>query len=204
MTDLAADVLASWRRILTTQKHTAEAALAQVPDHLLHQRPASNINSIAIIIRHVSGNMLSRWTNFLTTDGEKPWRDREREFIDGSETREELMALWERAWAAALGAIDSLTPEDLARTVTIRSEPHTVPDAVNRQISHYGYHTGQIMLVARLLMGDERWNWVTVPPGGSGRFNQEMESRFGRGPAEGEPGARAERRPPGTPPDTAP
>ncbi len=172
-------VIASWRRIFLSQKRTIDSALAQLPDGLLHQRPAPHINSVAIIIRHLSGNMLSRWTDFLTADGEKPWRDREREFADGNESREELVALWERAWATALAAVESLTPADLARTVVIRGEPHTVPDAVNRQISHYGYHAGQIMLIARMLVGNQGWNWVTIPLGGSEQFNQEMPSRFG-------------------------
>ena len=186
MSALAIELISSWRRTLLTQKRTIDSALAQVPGHLLHQRPAPHINSIAIIIRHLSGNMLSRWTDFLTTDGEKPWRDREAEFADGGETREELMAFWERAWATTLAAIDALTPADLARTITIRSEPHTVPDAVNRQISHYGYHAGQIMLIARLLRGgDADWQWTSIPPGESSRFNESMAARHaGRADSE--------------------
>lgn len=169
-----ADLVASWKAIFRSQKKLAEGALAQLDDSRLHDAIAPGTNSIAVIIQHLAGNMLSRWTDFLTSDGEKPGRDRDTEFMDRRLTRTQLIDLWEEGWRAVFSAIDALRPRDLARTVTIRGEPHSIPDAVNRQISHYGYHVGQIMLIARILVGHESWKWQTIAPGGTREFNRKM------------------------------
>jgi len=176
---LAAELTASWVRIFESQKRLADGAIAQLSDAQLHQRPAPNLNSVAIIMRHLAGNMQSRWTDWLTSDGEKPGRDRDREFLDYFQPRDELLDAWERAWGLALASVRALTAGDLPRTITIRGERHSIPDAVNRQISHYGYHTGQIHLIARGIVGNDRWQWQTVPPGGTRAFNTRMSERFG-------------------------
>ncbi len=173
------ELIASWVRIFESQKRLADGAIAQLSDAQLNQRPAPNLNSVAIVMRHLAGNMRSRWTDWLTSDGEKPGRDRDREFLDVVEPRDELLGAWESAWSLAIGSVRALTPADLSRTITIRGERHSIPDAVNRQISHYGYHTGQIHLIARGLVGNERWRWQTVAPGGTRAFNERMAERFG-------------------------
>lgn len=174
--DLADTLIDSWLATLTQHKGLAERAIAQVSDEQLHEQLSPNTPSIAVIAKHLAGNMRSRFTDFLTTDGEKPDRHRDSEFIDDLPTRDAIIARWNAGWAIAQGAIASLAPADLARTVTIRSEPHTVPAAITRQIAHYGYHTGQIMLIARALVGDA-WQWVTIAPGASDDFNRQMDQR---------------------------
>ena len=141
----------------------AEAAIAQVDDAGLHARLNPQQNSMAVIVQHMAGNMLSRFSDFLTTDGEKPSRDRESEFVDRDLPRAELMNLWERGWTCLFGAIGPLTDADLARTVIIRREPHTVFLALVRQTAHYAWHVGQIALIAKHLVG-ERWSYLTIPP----------------------------------------
>jgi uncharacterized damage-inducible protein DinB len=162
---------------LRSQKTTAEKAIAQIDDTALHRRPDETFNSIAVIMRHMAGNMLSRWTDFLTTDGEKPNRNRDSEFTDWMGTRGELMALWERGWGVTLRTIESLSEADMHRTISIRSEPWKVPDAILRQLSHYGYHVGQIVLLARLYADRQRWQWLTIPPGQSEQYNRQMTGR---------------------------
>ena len=154
-------------------KRQAEAAMAQVDDAGLHTRLNPRQNSIAVIVQHMAGNLLSRFTDFLTTDGEKPWRGREGEFVDRQLSRPELIDLWERGWACLFGAIAPLTDADLERTVTIRREPHTVFLALVRQTAHYAWHAGQIALIAKHLKG-EGWQYLTIPPGGSAEFNRKM------------------------------
>ena len=123
-------------------KRLAERAIEQVPDEKLSAAPDSESNSIAVVIKHMAGNMRSRWTDFLTSDGEKPTRHRDGEFEDPPKKREELMQVWEEGWQRLFSALASLTEEDMTRTVTIRSEPHSVMQAINRQIAHYSYHVG--------------------------------------------------------------
>jgi len=139
-----------------------ERAIAQVHDDDLHWQPDPESNSIAIIMKHLAGNMVSRWTDFLATDGEKPTRDRDGEFVDNIRARADLMDSWERAWSCALGALESLTPADLEKTVTIRGEVHSVPLAIVRQHSHYASHAGQIVYIAKLRAGN-RWNTLSMP-----------------------------------------
>ncbi len=155
------------RSALTTfqsQKRLAERAILQMTDEQLRTPAAENTNSITVIMKHMAGNMLSRWTEFLTTDGEKPWRHRDNEFVDDITSREELMALWERGWSCLMATLEALTVDDLTKTVTIRGEPHTVILAVHRQLDHYGYHVGQIVLIARVFAKD-KWITLSIPPG---------------------------------------
>lgn len=143
-------------------KDLAERALAQVDDDALTWSPDGESNSITVIIKHLSGNMVSRWTDFLTTDGEKPNRDRDAEFVEERLPRQVLMERWERGWQALFAALASLTPADLLRTVYIRGEPHTVIDAIERQMFHYSYHVGQIVYLAKARAG-RRWESLTIP-----------------------------------------
>jgi Protein of unknown function (DUF1572) len=132
-------------------------------------------NSIAIIVKHLAGNMRSRWTGFLTTDGEKPDRRRDAEFIDPPPTRRDLMEAWEDGWKRLFETLESLSEEDLKRTITIRSEAHSVMQAVNRQVAHYGLHVGQIVLLAKHFAGSG-WKPVSVPRGQSAEFNRQVAS----------------------------
>jgi len=144
-------------------KGQSDKAMAQIDDEQFFALLDSESNSIALIVKHVAGNMRSRWTDFLTTDGEKPDRDRDSEFETGpEETREVILAHWEDGWSRTLGAISSLAPDDLDKTVTIRGEPHTVLQAINRQVAHYALHAGQIVLLAKHFAGS-RWQTLSLP-----------------------------------------
>ena len=146
-------------------KRTADRAIAQVADGELHASLNPWQNGIAVTIQHVAGNLRSRWADFLTADGEKPGRDRDGEFVDRRLTRAELADLWDGAWAVALAALAGLTDADLGRTVTIRGEPHTVLQAVLRNLTHAVWHVSQIALIAKHYVGPD-WAYLTVPPGG--------------------------------------
>src|SRR4029078_12245523 len=130
-------------------------------------------NAIAIIVKHMAGNMRSRWTDFLTSDGEKPDRNRESEFEDAPATREALMQLWDQGWALVFGALEPLSDADLGRTVTIRGEAHSVMQAINRQVAHYAHHVGQIVMLAKHFAGG-RWESLSVPRNRSAEFNQKV------------------------------
>ena len=157
------DILFSFRK----QKELAEKAFRQVADENFFQKPGEHSNSIAIVIKHMAGNLASRWTDFLTTDGDKPWRDRDAEFIIGpDDTRERLIAAWEAGWAALLQALAGLQEDDLLKKVMIRREEHTVFQAIHRSLTHTAYHVGQIVYLSRLLT-KEGWQWITIPPGQS-------------------------------------
>ncbi len=151
-------------------KRLAEGAIAQVSDEHLLAALDEESNSIAVIVKHMAGNMLSRWTDFLTTDGEKPWRNRDCEFEDAPATRAALMELWERGWSALFASLEPLTDSDLTRTVTIRGEAHSVLQAINRQLAHYPYHCGQIVFLARHFCSSE-WQSLSVPRNRSQEFN---------------------------------
>jgi hypothetical protein len=125
-------------------------------------------------MKHTAGNMLSRWTDFLTSDGEKPNRNRDGEFIDDFADRSAILAFWERGWAVVFDTMSKLEDEDLFKTITIRGEPHHVIDAIQRQVSHYGYHVGQIVFLARHLKGDGEWEVLTIPRGGSKAFDRKL------------------------------
>jgi hypothetical protein len=158
---------------LRSNKGWVDKAIAQLSDDRLHIALDPNTNCIAVIMKHVAGNLLSRWTEFLTTDGEKPWRNRDDEFVDTLTTRDALIAYWESGWQRVLDALADLTPDDLGKTVTIRGEPHSVPLAIQRSLAHCAYHVGQIILIARLLAGDH-WTTITIPRGASANFNQKV------------------------------
>ena len=160
-------------------KRLADRAVAQVADDKLHVALDANTNSIAIIMKHIAGNLLSRWTDFLTTDGEKPWRNRDDEFVDSFGSRAELLELWERGWACLLKTLKSLKLEDLGKTVSIRGEPHSVPLALERSLGHACYHIGQIVQVARIHAG-AAWKTLTIPRGGSEQFNQSSWAQKGK------------------------
>jgi uncharacterized damage-inducible protein DinB len=163
------DALAVFRQY----KQLAERAMAQVSDEALLASGDEDQNSIAIIVKHMAGNMRSRWTEFLTADGEKPDRHRDTEFEQPPQTRAELLALWEAGWTCVFDALTPLTDADLSRTVYIRGEAHSVTQALNRQIAHYGYHIGQIVVLAKQLRTGE-WQTLSVARGQSQAFNQKM------------------------------
>jgi uncharacterized damage-inducible protein DinB len=165
-----AEFLASIINAFEANKRLADRAVEQLPDDKFHLALDKNTNSIAVIMKHVAGNLTSRWTDFLTTDGEKPWRNRDDEFIDSFRNRSELLEFWDRGWAVLLQTLNSLTPPDLEKTVTIRGEPHSVPLALSRSLGHTCYHIGQIVQVARIHAGDN-WNTLTIPRGASQQFN---------------------------------
>jgi hypothetical protein len=154
-------------------KGWADKAVAQLPDDKLHVALDPNTNSIAVIMKHVAGNLLSRWTDFLTTDGEKPWRNRDDEFVDTFTTREALSAYWNSGWQTLFDSLASLSAADLRKIITIRGEPHSVPLAIERSLAHSCYHIGQIVLIARILAGDN-WTTITIPRGASANFNQRV------------------------------
>ena len=169
----------AWLGEFRKQKAYIDGAAAQLNDEQFRARPAPNLNSVAMIIKHLAGNLRSRWTDWLTTDGEKPDRDRDREFVDEGESRGALMECYEQGWKLLFAGVEGLNASDLSRTVRIRSEPHSVPLAVNRQLAHVAYHAGQVMLIARSLAGDAGWKWATVPPGKTGEFNRARNQRHG-------------------------
>jgi len=157
-------------------KKLAERAIEQCPDEGLFASLDKESNCIAIVVKHMSGNMRSRWTDFLTTDGEKPDRNRDSEFEGPPKSRGELIAMWERGWKSVFDALEPLTEADLTRTVTIRKEPHSVLQAINRQIAHYCYHTGQIVFLAKHLTAKKTGSWssLTVPRNKSQDFNSDV------------------------------
>jgi hypothetical protein len=154
-------------------KTIADRAMAQVTGEQLFATLDPESNSIAIVVKHLAGNMLSRWTDFLTSDGEKPTRNRDSEFIDPPLTREALLDLWEQGWGCLFQALEPLSEADLARTITIRGEAHSVMQAINRQLAHYPYHVGQITFIAKHLAHDN-WRSLTVPRNASAEFNRKV------------------------------
>jgi hypothetical protein len=165
------DCLALFRQY----KGLAERAMAQITDEQLFATLDPESNSIAIIVKHLAGNMRSRWTGFLTTDGEKPDRRRDVEFIDPPPTRRDVLEAWEDGWKRLFETLESLSEEDLKRTITIRGEAHSAMQAVNRQVAHYGLHVGQIVLLAKHFAGSG-WKPVSVPRGQSAEFNRQVAS----------------------------
>jgi hypothetical protein len=154
-------------------KRLAERAMEQTPEEGLFATLDGESNSIATVVKHIAGNMRSRWTDFLTTDGEKPDRDRDSEFVDPPKTREELLRMWDDGWKRLFSAIEPLSEGDLANTVSIQGEAHSVMQAINRQIAHYPHHIGQIVLLAKHFAGD-RWQSLTIPRNRSGDFNRSV------------------------------
>ena len=174
---MAAHYLEEIQRQFRGYKHMAEGAMAQLKDEELFVALDKEANSVAIIIKHLAGNMGSRFSDFLTTDGEKPDRHRDQEFeIDERSTRADVMRWWEAGWACVFGALETVKPGGLMRTVTIRNEPHTVLQAMNRQLAHYAYHVGQIVFLAKHFRSTE-WKSLSVPRGKSEEFNAKMAAK---------------------------
>jgi hypothetical protein len=177
--DIAMQFLSSAINAFEANKRLADRAVIQVPDERLHVALDPNTNSIAVIMKHVAGNLISRWTDFLTTDGEKPGRNRDEEFIDSFRTRQEILEYWERGWACLRDTLSSLRAEDLGKTVRIRGEPHSVPLALERSLGHTCYHIGQIVQLARHHAGD-KWEVLTIPRGQSEKFNKANWGQTGK------------------------
>lgn len=170
------DVVDQFRKL----KDLADRALSQVRDEDLSAALDPESNSLAVLVRHMAGNLRSRWTDFLHSDGEKPDRDRDSEFVvpEGT-TREELLSRWEEGWRCLFQTLAALGEEDLSLTVLIRAEPHSVVKAINRQLTHYGYHVGQIVFLAKHFASED-WKTLSVARGGTREYNAE---KFGRGPS---------------------
>jgi hypothetical protein len=160
-----------------TYKVLGDMTFAQLEEKDFYYSPGESSNSIAVIIQHMHGNMVSRWTNFLTEDGEKPWRNRDEEFSPPGCSRAELLTLWEEGWRCLIEALRSLKDEDLGRTITIRHEPLIAIDAINRQLAHYPHHVGQIVFIGKMIL-DQNWRSLSIPKGDSKSFNKAMEEKF--------------------------
>ncbi|MEL6330614.1 MAG: DUF1572 family protein [Planctomycetota bacterium] len=179
-------LLAVSLRVFERQKALADHAIGQMGDRDFFIPPGPGLNSVAVLMRHMSGNIKSRWTDFLTTDGEKEWRDRDEEFVppepETVETRESITREWDAAWRLLFETLRSLTPDDLGRDVPIRGVPHSVEAAIVRQIDHLAGHVGQIAVIARTHVGTENWTWFTIAPGGTRAFNERLRDRAGGAP----------------------
>ncbi len=176
-TALPHDMVAVWHEVYARQKTFAEHAFAQLDDDAFFRILAPGLNSVAVIANHMAGNLRSRFTDFLTSDGEKPDRDRDSEFIPprpSAAARADIMARWHAGWSTLFATLDALTPADLHRTVLIRAVPHPVHAAIIRQIDHYAFHVGQINIIARMIVGTDNWRWFTIPPGGTKAFNERL------------------------------
>lgn len=182
-------VISAFEKEFADIRRGAEQAIAQLDADLLRHQPDPGSNSIALIMKHVAGNLRSRFVDFLTTDGEKPWRARDGEFIDdfpsGEPGRIAIMAAWNDGWSVLISALAALEDADLPRMVCIRGQPLTVAQALARSLAHIGYHHGQIVVQARTLVGVERWKTISIPRGGSQAFNRSIGY-------EGSPSQRAE------------
>lgn len=168
--DYISDSITSFR----AYKKMADKAIAQVNDDELFVTIDDESNSIAIVMKHMAGNMLSRWTDFLTTDGEKPTRNRDMEFVIESRDKDELIDYWERGWNALFTAVEPLQLDDFEKTVSIRGEEHTIVKAINRQLTHYAYHIGQIVFLAKHFRSSE-WKSLSIPKNKSAAFNQYLQ-----------------------------
>lgn len=170
-------VIAPNGKIARLQEPSNDGPSAEMPEASLG--PNDQSNSIAVIVRHMHGNMLSRWTNFLTEDGEKPGRNRDEEFSEPSAGKDQLVTLWEEGWTCLLDTLRGLKEEDLLKTITIRHEPLVAIDAINRQLAHYPHHVGQIVYIGKMIRGAS-WQSLSIPKGASGAFNQFMEDKHAR------------------------
>ncbi len=163
--------LPSVKREFASLKNLGEKAIGQIDEKGLVWKYNEESNSIAVIVQHLRGNMRSRWTDFFTTDGEKEWRFRDTEFEDKEFTSQDIFNLWEEGWQVLFDALNSILEKDLESTVYIRNEPHSVIEAINRQLAHYASHIGQIIYIARMIKG-KAWNSLSIPKGESNQFNQ--------------------------------
>lgn len=176
MSSLRKEFLESAVRRLKYYKELGDKTFDQLNDWDFHYQPNEESNSIAIILQHMSGNMLSRWTNFLTEDGEKEWRQRNDEFEIHSYSKQHLLELWEKGWACVFTAVTSLKKKDLKKKIYIRQEPLTVIDAINRQLAHYPYHVGQIIHIAKTIKG-KKWSNLSISENQSDKYNNSAETR---------------------------
>ncbi|HUZ59599.1 MAG TPA: DUF1572 family protein [Hanamia sp.] len=168
------DYLASVKKNFNQYKLLGEKTIEQLSEENLFWQYNDQSNSISVIVQHLWGNMLSRWTHFLTEDGEKEWRERDAEFEKIINTKEELLTKWNAGWDCLLGTLNTLKNEDLDQTIYIRKEPLTVIDAINRQLAHYSYHIGQIVYLGKMLSGN-KWVSLSIPKGNSKKFNEKMK-----------------------------
>lgn len=157
-------------------KGLGEKAMEQVPDQQLFWQYNNESNSIATVVKHLSGNMISRWTDFLTSDGEKEWRQRDAEFENDIKTREDLLKVWDKGWDCFEKTLNSLTVNDLEKIIYIRNQGCTVVDAINRQLAHYPYHIGQIVFISKMMV-DEKWKSLSIPRNQSKNYNSEKFSQ---------------------------
>ena len=164
--------LISTRKLFAYYKKLGDDAMAQITEEKLFFQPNEDSNSIAIIVQHLAGDMLSRWTDFLTTDGEKEWRNRDAEVEAVIKTKKELIAFWNKGWQCLFDALEPLTENDLDTVIYIRNEGHTVMEAINRQLAHYPYHVGQLVFLAKML-ADNEWKSLSIPKNKSQEYNQE-------------------------------
>ncbi|MEZ4884054.1 MAG: DUF1572 family protein [Chitinophagales bacterium] len=174
--DLHQNYLESTLKQLYYYKSLGEKTFVQLSETDIHWQYSEYANSIAIIVKHLCGNMLSRWTNFLEEDGEKTWRDRDGEFVNTIEDKQDLLQKWNAGWACFLGAVEALNPNDLERIIYIRNQGHTALEAINRQLAHYAYHIGQIVFIGTLLKGKD-WVSLSIPRNQSQVFNQDKFSQ---------------------------
>lgn len=168
--------LESIKKQLEYYKLLGDKTISQLPESKLFWKYNNESNSIAIIVKHMSGNMLSRWTNFLTSDGEKEWRFRDSEFENDIKSKTELIKIWNNGWDCFFRAIDSLKIDDLSKIIFIRNEGHTVMEAINRQVTHYPYHVGQVVYIGKMIC-DENWISLSIPKGKSTLYNAEKFSK---------------------------
>lgn len=168
-------LLASYQKQFAYYRHLGEKAMAQLSAEELFRETITGSNSVAVIVKHLAGNMKSRWTDFLTSDGEKNWRDRDAEFIASFADRAAVEHAWAEGWAVLEGAVNEIRPEQLENIIYIRNEGHTVAEALNRQLAHYAYHVGQIVLLGKQFRGTE-WHPLSIPKGQSKAFNQKKFS----------------------------
>ena len=176
MSSIGKEFLTSATKRLIYYKDLGDKTFEKLNDWDFHYQPNEEANSIAIIIQHLAGNMLSRWTNFLTEDGEKQWRQRDDEFELHNYKKEQLLELWEKGWNCFFSALDSLKKKDLKKIIYIRQEPLTVIDAINRQLAHYPYHVGQIIHIAKIIKG-KNWTTLSIPKGGSISYNSSAATK---------------------------
>lgn len=170
--DIQADYLKSVLYESYRYKSLGDKTFEQLNDSDIHWDLNGSGNSIALLVKHLSGNMLSRWTNFLTEDGEKTWRDRDSEFETSYETKKEMILAWEKGWNCYFNALQEIHPENFKNTIIIRNEPHTLTQAINRQLTHYSYHIGQIVLLGNTVKAG-KWISLSIPIGQSNAFNKE-------------------------------
>ena len=168
--------LTSVKKEFEYYKLLGENTFSQLNDENLFNKVNNESNSISSIVKHLSGNMVSRWTDFQTTDGEKEWRKREEEFDNDIKTREELLKIWEKGWSCLFNSLNSITDDELSKVIYIRNQGHTILEGINRQLSHYPYHIGQIVYIGKMLC-DNSWVSLSIPKGSSNEYNQEKFSK---------------------------